>query len=75
MNHPNTPAFTAPRMTPQDTNEQDYHHRRVEQMLTSAKTMADLQHLVRALDARNMQLQHLNRALQHQLHQNRKDTP
>ena len=75
MNHPNTPAFTAPRMTPQDTNEQDYHHRRVEQMLTSAKTKADLQHLVRALDARNMQLQHLNRALQHQLHQHRKGTP
>ena len=61
--------------TPQDTNEQDYHHRRVEQMLTNAKTKADLQHLVRALDARNMQLQHLNRALQHQLHQNRKGTP
>lgn len=75
MNHPNTPAFTAPRMTPQDTNEQDYHHRRVEQMLTNAKTKADLQDLVRALDARNMQLQHLNRALQHQLHQHRKDTP
>ena len=75
MNHPNTPTFTAPRMTPQDTNEQDYHHRRVEQMLTNAKTKADLQHLVRALDARNMQLQHINRALQHQLHQHRKDTP
>lgn len=75
MNHPNTPAFTAPPMTPQDTNEQDYHHRRVEQMLTNAKTKADLQHLVRALDARNLQLQHLNRALQHQLHQHRKGTP
>ncbi len=39
-------------------------------MLTNAKTKAELQDLVRALDARNMQLQHLNRALQHQLHQN-----
>lgn len=75
MNHPNTPAFTAPRMTPQDTNERDYHHRRVEQMLTNAKTKADLQHLVRALDARNMQLQHLNRQLRIQLHQTRKGTP
>lgn len=62
-------------MTPQDTNEQDYHHRRVEQMLTNAKTKADLQHLVRALDARNMQLQHINRQLRIQLHQHRKDTP
>lgn len=62
-------------LTPQDTNEQDYHHRRVEQMLTSAKSKADLQHLVRALDARNMRLQHLNRQLRHQLHQHRKDTP
>ena len=44
-------------------------------MLTNAKSKADLQHLVRALDARNMQLQHINRALQHQLHQHRKDTP
>ena len=62
-------------LTPQDTNEQDYHHRRVEQMLTNAKTKADLQDLVRALDARNMRLQHLNRQLRHQLHQHRKDTP
>lgn len=67
-------------MTTQDTNrqdntEQEYHHRRVEGMLTNARTKADLQHLVRALDARNMQLQHINRALQHQLHQHRKDTP
>ena len=67
-------------MTTQDTNrqdntEQEYHHRRVEGMLTNAKTKAELQDLVRSLDARNMQLQHINRALQHQLHQHRKDTP
>lgn len=66
-------------MTPQDPKEQDdpeqdYHQTRVEGMLTNARTKADLQHLVRALDARNLQLQHLNRALQHQLHQHRKDT-
>lgn len=54
---------------------EDYHRRRVEGMLTNARTKADLQDLVRALDARNMQLQHLNRALQHQLHQQRKGTP
>ncbi|WP_124106146.1 hypothetical protein [Kocuria tytonicola] len=64
-------------MTPQDVNRQDDgeqdHRRRVEGMLTNAKTKADLQHLVRALDARNLQLQHINRALQHQLHQHRKD--
>ena len=63
-------AFTA-----QDTNEQDYHHRRVEGMLTNARTKADLQDLVRALDARNMRLQHLNRQLRHQLHQQKKGTP
>ena len=67
-------------MTPQDTNrqddtEQDYHRRRVEGMLTNAKTKADLQHLVRALDARNMRLQHLNRQLRLQLHQQKKGTP
>ncbi|MDN3226320.1 hypothetical protein QWJ06_06255 [Kocuria rhizophila] len=44
-------------------------------MLTNAKTKADLQHLVRALDARNMQLQHLNRQLRIQLHQHQKGTP
>lgn len=68
-------AFTPQDTNRQDNTEQDYHHRRVEGMLTNAKTKADLQHLVRALDARNMQLQHLNRALQHQLHQHRKDAP
>lgn len=58
-----------------DETEQDYHRRRVERMLSNARTKADLQHLVRALDARNMQLQHLNRQLRIQLHQHRKDTP
>ncbi|MDR7375311.1 putative FlaG/YvyC family protein [Kocuria rhizophila] len=67
-------------MTTQDTNKQDnteqeYHRERVEKMITTAKTKAELQDLVRSLDARNMQLQHINRALQHQLHQHRKDTP
>lgn len=54
---------------------EDYHRRRVEGMLTNTKTKADLQDLVRALDARNMQLQHLNRQLRIQLHQTRKGTP
>lgn len=67
-------------MTPHDANrqddtEQEYHHRRVEGMLTNARTKADLQDLVRALDARNMQLQHINRQLRLQLHQQKKGTP
>lgn len=41
------------------SGEADYHARRVDQMLSTAKTKADLVHLVRALDARNMQLQHI----------------
>lgn len=67
-------------MTPQDANRQDtaehdYHRRRVEGMLSNARTKADLQDLVRSLDARNLQLQHLNRQLRLQLHHSRKDTP
>lgn len=48
---------------------------RVNSMLTNAKTKTDLQDLVRALDARNMRLQHLNRQLRLQLHQQKKGTP
>lgn len=59
----------------QDTAEHDYHQRRVEGMLANAKTKADLQNLVRALDARNLQLQHLNRQLRLQIHHSREDTP
>lgn len=35
---------------------EDFHARRVEQMLKTAKTKADLEYLVRSLDARNVQL-------------------
>lgn len=66
-------------MTPQDTNthdgtEQDYHPRRVEQMLTTAKTKAELQDLVRSLDARNIRLQDIRDRLQLELAQYRKNS-
>lgn len=48
---------------------------RVNSMLTNAKSKADLQDLVRSLDARNMRLQRLNRQLRLQLHHQQKDTP
>lgn len=37
----------------------DFHENRVEQLLKTAKTKADLQQLVRSLDARNIKLQHV----------------
>lgn len=74
MNQQTTPAFTAPQdANRQDEAEQDYHRRRVAGMLANAKTKADLQDLVRSLDARNLQLQHLNRQLRLQLHQHQED--
>lgn len=35
---------------------EDFHANRVDQMLKTAKTKADLEYLVRSLDARNVQL-------------------
>lgn len=41
------------------TETADFHANRVEQMLKTAKTKADLEQLVRSLDARNIKLQHV----------------
>ncbi|WP_367403759.1 hypothetical protein [Kocuria marina] len=67
-------------MTPHDANrqdntEQDYHRERVEKMIATAKTKAELQDLVRSLDARNIQLQNIRDRLQLELAQYRKESP
>lgn len=54
-------------------NAQDPNNPRVEHMLITAKTKVDLQHLVRSLDQRNMQLQRINEQLRHELAQHQKD--
>lgn len=50
----------------------DFHANRVEQMLKTAKTKADLQQLVRSLDARNIKLQHVRDELARELNALRK---
>lgn len=49
-----------------------FHEKRLDHMLTTAKTKTDLQYLVRSLDQRNMTLQRINEALRHELAQHRK---
>lgn len=56
------------------TRATDFHANRVEEMLKTAKTKADLQHLVRALDARNMQLQRIRDELTRELNALRNTT-
>lgn len=51
---------------------QEPNAQRVEHMLDTAKTKADLQYLVRSLDQRNMTLQRINEQLRHELAQLRK---
>lgn len=51
---------------------QEPNNDRVEHMLDTAKTKADLQYLVRSLDQRNMTLQRINESLRHELAQLRK---
>lgn len=51
---------------------QEPNNDRVEHMLATAKTKADLQYLVRSLDQRNMTLQRINESLRHELAQLRK---
>ena len=53
------------------SGEADYHARRVDQMLITAKTKADLVHLVRAPDARNMLLQHIRDELTREINRER----
>lgn len=53
----------------------DHDQQRVEQMLRTAKTKADLEDLVRMLDARNVQLQRVRDRLAQQIAQARKETP
>lgn len=53
-------------------NPQEPNTQRVEHMLDTAKTKADLQYLVRSLDQRNMTLQRINEQLRHELAQLRK---
>ncbi|WP_176337797.1 hypothetical protein [Kocuria salina] len=53
----------------------DHDERRVEQMLRTAKTKADLEDLVRMLDRRNVQLQRVRDRLAHLLHQARQEQP
>ncbi|WP_431813878.1 hypothetical protein [Kocuria sp. cx-455] len=55
-------------------NAKDPTKDRVEHMLTTARTKADLQHLVRSLDHRNMQLQRINESLRHELAQHQQET-
>lgn len=52
----------------------DFHANRVEQMLKTAKTKADLEQLVRSLDARNMQLQRIRDDLARELNALRNTT-
>lgn len=50
-------------------NPMEPNNDRVAHMLTTAKTKADLQHLVLSLDHRNMTLQRINESLRHELAQ------
>lgn len=45
----------------------DFHANRVEGMLRTAKTKADLEQLVRVLDSRNIRLQHVRDDLAREL--------
>lgn len=56
------------------TRATDFHANRVEEMLKTAKTKADLQQLVRSLDARNMQLQRVRDDLARELNALRNTT-
>lgn len=53
----------------------DHDQQRVEQMLRTAKTKADLEDLVRMLDARNVQLQRVRDRLADLLYQARQEQP
>lgn len=64
--HPAQKNRTDPGMEPNND--------RVAHMLTTAKTKADLQHLVRSLDQRNMALQRINESLRHELALTQKET-
>ncbi|WP_016997946.1 hypothetical protein [Kocuria atrinae] len=56
------------------TDPGEFHANRVEEMLKTAKTKADLQQLVRSLDARNMQLQRVRDDLARELNALRNTT-